>query len=260
VNATGRLAVGVIGAGGVGVAMAQALAGAGHLLLGITAISQESRDRVEAQLPEVEVLTIGEVLARAELVILAIPETELEAVIGGFSEEHLWKAGQLVAHTSAAHGYTVLSSAAQQGVIPLAIHPSMRFTGTSVDVARLRESFCAVSAPKVALPIAQALVIEMGAEPVVITEEQRAAYAEAFEVATNFSAMVVNQAIGLLEDAGIENARGIIAPSVRSAVERALDDGHTPIDTAKLFDGKAGNGETDRGSLGGSDFEPGDDR
>ena len=247
-SATGRLAVGVIGAGGVGVAMAQALAGAGHLLLGITAISQESRDRVEAQLPGVEVLTIGDVLTRAELVILAIPEAELEAVIGGFSEAHLWKAGQLVAHTSAKHGYSVLSSAAQQGVIPLAIHPAMRFTGTSVDVARLRESFCAVSAPKVALPIAQALVIEMGAEPVVITEDQRAAYAEAFDVSTTFSTMVVNQAIGLLEDAGIENARGIIAPSVRSAVERALDDGHQPLDASELLGGDAsGRGEVESG-------------
>jgi predicted short-subunit dehydrogenase-like oxidoreductase (DUF2520 family) len=113
----------------------------------------------------------------------------------------------------------------------------MRFTGTTVDQARLRESFCAVSAPKVALPIAEALVIEMGAEPVVITEEQRTAYAEAFEVATNFSAMVVNQAIGLLEEAGIANARGIIAPSVRSAVERALDDGHQPLDPELLLDG-----------------------
>jgi predicted short-subunit dehydrogenase-like oxidoreductase (DUF2520 family) len=124
----------------------------------------------------------------------------------------------------------------------------MRFTGTSVDVARLRESFCAVSAPKVALPIAQALVIEMGAEPVVITEDQRAAYAEAFDVSTTFSTMVVNQAIGLLEDAGIENARGIIAPSVRSAVERALDDGHQPLDASELLGGDAsGRGEVESG-------------
>ncbi len=233
-SATGRLAVGVIGAGGVGVTIAQALAGAGHLLIGITAVGQETRDRVEAQLLGVDVLTIGEVLDRAELVVLAIPDSELEATIGGFSEAHLWKAGQLVAHTSAQHGYSVLGSASQQGVIPLAIHPAMRFTGTSIDLARLRESFCGVSAPKVALPIAQALVIEMGAEPVVITEDQREAYAEAFEVATNFSAMVVNQAIGLLESAGIENARGIIAPSVRSAVESALADGHHPIDPDAL--------------------------
>lgn len=235
--ATGRLTVGVIGGGAVGVAIAQALAGAGHLLVGITAVSQKNLDRIEAQLPSVDVLAPGEVLERSELVVLAIPDEELQPTIGGFSEAHLWRAGQLVAHTSAKHGYSVLASAAQQGVIPLAIHPSMRFTGTTVDQARLRESFCAVSAPKVALPIAEALVIEMGAEPVVITEEQRTAYAEAFEVATNFSAMVVNQAIGLLEEAGIANARGIIAPSVRSAVERALDDGHQPIDPELLLDG-----------------------
>ena len=231
----GRLAVGVVGAGPAAIAMAQALAGAGHLLVGIAPTAHEDRDRAEAMLQGVDILTVGEVLERGELVIIAVDERELVPTIGAISEEKLWKPGQLVAHTSPAHGYGVLSAAAQAGVIPLAIHPAMRFTGTSLDQNRMRETFFAVSAPKVALPIAQALVIEMGAEPVVIEEDQRAAYAEGFEVATNFSALVVNQAIGLLESAGIQNARGIIAPTVRSAVETALDDGHTPIDPADIL-------------------------
>jgi hypothetical protein len=75
----------------------------------------------------------------------------------------------------------------------------------------------------------------MGAEPVVIQDEQRAAYAEAFEVSTNLSALVVNQAIGLLEAAGIENAIRIVAPSVLSAIEGALNEGHTPIDPADIL-------------------------
>lgn len=231
----GRLAVGIVGAGPVAIAMAQALAGAGHLLVGIAPNANDDRERAEAMLEGVDILAVGEVLARGELVILAVDESELVPTIGGISDAKLWKTGQLVAHTSPSFGYGVLSSAAQAGVIPLAIHPAMRFTGTSLDQNRMRETFFAVAAPKVALPIAQALVIEMGAEPVVIEEEQRAAYAEAFEVATNFSALVVNQAIGLLESAGIQNARGIIAPTVRSAVETALDDGHTPIDPADIL-------------------------
>jgi len=56
----------------------------------------------------------------------------------------------------------------------------------------------------------------------VITEDQRAAYAEAFEVASGFSSLVVRQAVGILEDAGIQNPAGLIAPVVRSAVETAL--------------------------------------
>jgi len=106
----------------------------------------------------------------------------------------------------------------------------MRFTGTSIDLPRLRDSRIAVAAPKIALPIAQALAIEIGGEPVIISEEARAAYAEAFSVAIDFSAMVVSQAIGLLEGAGVENARDIIGPVVKSAVDRALADGHIGLD------------------------------
>jgi len=215
--------------------MAQALAGAGHLLVGITANTTEEIDRCDAMLNGVDVLPLGEILSRAELVLLALPEEELLPTIGGISDDKLWKTGQLVAHTSPAHGLGILSAAANAGVIPLAIHPAMKFSGSSLDLNRMRDSFFAVSAPKVALPIAQALVIEMGAEPVVIQDEQRAAYAEAFEVSTNLSALVVNQAIGLLEAAGIENAIRIVAPSVLSAIEGALNEGHTPIDPADIL-------------------------
>ena len=166
----------------------------------------------------------------ADLIVLAIPGEELAATVDGYAKAGIWSAGQLVAHTSPDFGYSVLEPAAKAGAIPLAIHPAMRFTGTSVDLPRLRDSRIAVSAPKIALPIAQALAIELGGEPVTIPEEARAAYAESFSVATDFSAMVVSQAIGLLEDAGVENARDIIGPVVRSAVDRALSDGHVGLD------------------------------
>jgi predicted short-subunit dehydrogenase-like oxidoreductase (DUF2520 family) len=110
----------------------------------------------------------------------------------------------------------------------------MRFTGTSVDLIKLPDAYFAVSAPKIALPIAQALVIEMGGEPVVVEEEARAKYAEAYSVASSFSALIVNQAIGLLEEAGIENPRGLLAPVVRTSVEQALAEGHQPLDPEAL--------------------------
>ena len=165
----------------------------------------------------------------ADLIVLAIPGDELLATVEGYAKAGIWNAGQLVAHTSPDFGYSVLEPATKAGAIPLAIHPAMRFTGTSIDLPRLRDARIAVSAPKIALPIAQALAIEIGGEPVVIPEEARAAYAESFSVATDFSAMVVSQAIGLLEAAGVENARDIIGPVVRSSVDRALADGHASL-------------------------------
>jgi predicted short-subunit dehydrogenase-like oxidoreductase (DUF2520 family) len=72
------------------------------------------------------------------------------------------------------------------------------------------------------LPIGQALVVEMGAEPVIISEADRPTYAEAVETATSFSAAIVGQAVGLLASLGIESPGAVIAPLVRSSVETAL--------------------------------------
>lgn len=226
---SGRLSVGVIGGGPVGVVLAQALAGAGHQLIGISAVSAENIERIEAMLPNVELLGVPEILAAADLVLLAIPANELEPTINGFTEAGLWKAGQIAVHTAGEYGIEVFKTAARSGVIPLAIHPAMKFTGTSIDLARLVDAHFAVSAPKVALPIAQALVIEMGAEPVVIEDHQRAKYFEAYEVASSFSALIVNQAIGLLEEIEVPDARAILGPVIRSAVEQALAEGHQPL-------------------------------
>jgi hypothetical protein len=55
-------------------------------------------------------------------------------------------------------------------------------------------------------------------------------------VASDFSALVVSQAIGLLEEAGIENARDIIGPVVKSSVDRALSNGHIGLDPEHILD------------------------
>src|SRR5690554_7758076 len=98
---SGRLGVGIIGAGRVGPVLGAALAGAGHAMVGISAISEESRDRAEAMLPGVPILEIPAVVERSELVILAVPEGELAELVAGLAATGTWQPGQLVLHTAA---------------------------------------------------------------------------------------------------------------------------------------------------------------
>ena len=219
---SGRLGVGIIGAGRVGPVFGAALGAAGHAVVGISAVSQGSRDRAEAMLPGVPILEIPAILERSELVILAVPESELPSLVSGLAATGAWQQGQLVVHTAPSFGVEVLAPAQALGAIPLAIHPAMAFTGTSIDLIRLRESYCAVTAATVVQPIGMALVVEMGAEPIIIEESDRAAYAEAIAVATGFSSAIVGQATQALSGIGVENAGRILAPLVRSAVENAL--------------------------------------
>lgn len=218
----GRLDLGVIGAGRVGPVVAAGLANAGHRIAGIATTSQDGRDRVEALLGAAPVLTIPEVIAAADLVVLAIPGEEIGPLVAGLAEAGLWRAGQLVAHTAPALGTDILRPALERGAIPLAIHPAIVFTGTSLDLARLRGATCAVTAPAPVLPIAQALVVELGAEPLIVEEASRPAYAEAIETATAFSASIVRQSVELLRGIGVEEPSHVIAPLIRATVDEAL--------------------------------------
>lgn len=219
---SGRLGVGIVGAGRVGPVIGAALGGAGHAVVGISAVSQEARDRADAMLPGVPVLDVPTIVERSELVVLAVPAEQLADLVAGLAATGAWQPGQLVAHTAPGLGTAVLAPALAAGAIPLAISPAMAFTGTSIDLVRLRESWCAVTAPGPVLPIAQALVVEMGAEPVVVADADRAAYADALEAASGFSTAIVTQSAATLRGLGIEHPGRVLGSLVRSAVENAL--------------------------------------
>jgi len=217
-----RLGVGVIGAGRVGPMMAQALAGAGHSLVGISRPSDGDFDRVSSVVPGVTFLDVPELVERSELVIIAVPDDQLVELVAGLTQAGAWQPGHIVAHTSLAHGVEVLSGAAKAGAIPITMHPLMEFTGTSIDLVRMKEAWCIVGAPAIATPIAQALCVEMGMEPIVVAGENREAVASAVSIATSFSASTIREAADRLRTAGIENPGQVLATLVRSSVENAL--------------------------------------
>lgn len=218
----GRLGIGIIGAGKVGPVLGAALAGAGHALVGISAISEESKERAAAILPDVPLLEVPQIVERSELVLIAVPDDQIGGLVSGLADAGVWQPGQIVLHTSAQFGVEILQPAMQAGAIPLALHPAMAFTGTSMDISRLSEAYIAVTAPTPVLPIGQALAVEMGGEPIVIAEGSRPAYAEAIATASQFSVAIVDQATGILSELGIENPGRIVAPLIRSSVDNAL--------------------------------------
>lgn len=226
--APGRLGVGIIGAGRVGPVIGAALAGVGHAITGITSGSDD--ERAAAVLPGAPVLDADEIVRRSELVVLAVPHEQLPGLVAGVAELGGWQVGQLVLHTDPGHGTEVLRPAAERGAIPLAVHPAMSFTGTTVDLRQLQASFAAVTAPAAVLPIAQALAVEMGCEPVVIAEQDRPAYAEAIATASEFSRSIVQQATGLLRGIGVENPGGYLSALVSSTLERALREASDPLE------------------------------
>ena len=86
----GRLGVGIISAGRVGAVLGCALRAVEHQVVGVHAVSEDSRERAEMLLPGVPVLEVEEIVERAELVLLAVPDDALEPLVRGW---RTWGAG-----------------------------------------------------------------------------------------------------------------------------------------------------------------------
>src|SRR3954468_24710620 len=125
--APARLRVGIVGGGRVGAVLGGAPAG----------LSSASAERAARLLPGVPLLPADEVVAAGDVVVLAVPDDTLAGLAAGLAETGAWRAGQHTFHTSGAHGLAVLAPAEQAGVLPLALHPAMTFTGAPEDADRL---------------------------------------------------------------------------------------------------------------------------
>ena len=123
----------------------------------------------------------------------------------------------------------MLAPAVAQGVLGLAIHPAMTFTGTSLDVARLAGCPFAITAPAALQPIGHALVAEMGGESVVIAGTDRGAYHAALAHGANHAVTLVTQAMRMLAEIGIEDPGAFIRPLVTAAVEGAFESGEARL-------------------------------
>jgi predicted short-subunit dehydrogenase-like oxidoreductase (DUF2520 family) len=224
-----RLRVGIVGAGRVGAVLGAALRRAGHEIVAVSAVSDLSRLRAEALLPGVPVRSVPEVISDVDLVLLAVPDDVLPGLVAGLVDTGTIHAGQFVAHPSGRYGIEVLAPVTRVGAIPLALHPVMTFTGTSVDLSRLADCPFGVTSADAVRPVAEALVVEMGGDPVWVPEDARALYHAAVVFGANYLMTVVLQSLDLLREAGIGEPERLMAPLLSASLDNALRHGDAAL-------------------------------
>jgi predicted short-subunit dehydrogenase-like oxidoreductase (DUF2520 family) len=121
----------------------------------------------------------------------------------------------------------------------MALHPVMTFTGTEVDLQRLAGACFGVTAPEALRLAAEALVIEMGAEPVWIEETARPLYHAALAVGANHLVTLVAQSADMLTQAGVEQPSRMLGPLLGAALDNALRRGDLAL-TGPVARGDAG--------------------
>ncbi|GAA2734889.1 hypothetical protein GCM10009867_15970 [Pedococcus aerophilus] len=234
-----RLAVGVVGTGRVGAVLGAALRRAGHRVGAVSGVSEASRTRAEQLLPGIPVLPVEDVVRQAELVVLAVPDDALADLVAGLASTRTWQAGQLVVHTSGRHGLEVFEPALPQHVLGLALHPAMTFTGTTLDLDRLVDCCFGVTSPEPLRPVAEALVLEIGAEPVWVEQEMRPLYHAALAHGANHLVTLVAQSLQALAAAGVDTPSRVLGPLVAAALDNSLRAGDAAL-TGPVARGDAG--------------------
>jgi predicted short-subunit dehydrogenase-like oxidoreductase (DUF2520 family) len=241
-NRPARLAVGVVSTGRVGAVLGAALARAGHTVVAASGVSRESVQRAEDLLPGVPLLAPDDVVRAADLVLLALPDDALPGMVRGLAAADALRPGQIVVHTCGAHGVDVLAPAQEHGALPLALHPVMTFTGRAEDLERLPTCCFGVTAgdsDEAAWSVGEALVVEMGAEPVRIPDSARPLYHTALAHGANHLVTLVAEAADLLRGAGVDTPERMLGPLLSAALDNALRHGDRAL-TGPVARGDAG--------------------
>jgi predicted short-subunit dehydrogenase-like oxidoreductase (DUF2520 family) len=220
--APARLRVGIVGAGRVGAVLGAALSAAGHDVVAAAGLSTATAERAARLLPGVPLLPTDEVVAAADLVVLAVPDDTLPGLVAGLAETGVWRPGQLTFHTSGAHGLAVLAPAEQAGVLPLALHPAMTFSGAPEDADRVAGAPFGVTSHSWHRAVAETLVLEMGGEPFFVAEEDRRLYHAALVTGANHLVTLVAEAADLLRTAGVTDPARVLAPLLTAALDNGL--------------------------------------
>lgn len=237
---TGPLTVGVIGAGRVGAVLGAALHSAGYPVISISAGSAAARTRAAALLPEVPVMPVEEVArAGTDLLLIAVPDDALGPLVADLADGDGLRLGQVVAHTSGAHGIGVLQPVSARGARPLALHPAMTFTGGGGDLDRLPGISYGVTAPDELRPLVTRLVADLGGTPEWVAEPARPLYHAALAHGANHLVTLANEAADRLRDAGVLRPEQMLAPLLRAALENTLRLGDSAL-TGPVVRGDAG--------------------
>ena len=221
--------IGVIGAGRVGAVLASALRAAGHEVVAAAGESDAPRRRIDALLPGVEVAKPTDVARRSDLLLLTVPDDMLSNVVTVLSHSGAIREGQVVVHTSGRHGLAVLEPAREVGARTIAMHPAMTFTGTEVDLPRLRGCVFGVTADATDRELTAGLVADLGGRPMWVPEDRRTLYHAGLAHGANHLVTLVAEAMEILSAAGADDPAATLRPLLTAALDNALDKGDAAL-------------------------------
>ena len=216
----------IIGYGRVGAALDAALSSVGGSCAGIFA----SRDPSKTSTLESSIHIIDSIedLKPCDFVFICVPDDAIEQVSRLLPLDILLKCNSIVSHVSGSKPSSILSHLTEKSVQTAATHPLMTFKIGSKADAFTGISVSLEGDPK-AIESLSELFARLGANPILVTPEQKKLLHLAAVIASNFMSSLVFHASDVLNSMdgdSIELVRTVFGPLMLKTAQNIVNEGY----------------------------------
>lgn len=199
-----ELALGFIGAGTTGTALAVSLWRCGYRVVSVSSRSTSSAQRLAGMVDGCKVCENAQQVAdTARLVFITTPDD----VIARVAEEVRWHEGQYVVHCSGAHSLDILEPAHRAGAGTGSFHPLQTFASIEQAIKNIHGSVFGIEAEEPLRTLLKEMAEALSGEPVMLRAEDKVLYHAAAVFACNYLVTLVKLATDLWQTFGVSQTQ-----------------------------------------------------
>jgi len=198
--------IAIIGPGKVGISIGILASRAGYQ---VAAVGGRNKERTSAAAKRigngVRARSIPEAAKKAQMVLLSVTDDAIEDVCVKLAEQRKFKQKAVVVHCSGALSSNVLTTACDYCKCSIAsMHPLQTFPTIDTAIKRIKGAYCFCEGDENAVSVIEELAKNIGMKPVRISSKSKTLYHAAAVMACNYLVALMDSAISLAENAGID--------------------------------------------------------
>jgi predicted short-subunit dehydrogenase-like oxidoreductase (DUF2520 family) len=228
-----------VGSGAVARALGRALHNAGARVVAVAGRDRDRAQRAAAFIgPGVRRVEVADLPRCTDRLIVAVSDDAIASVAMALASAGV--SGGVVLHTCGCHGPEALAAVAAAGAACGVLHPLQ--TVPDAGAARLRGITFAIGGDPAAAAFAESLAARLDSRTLRVAPDGFAAYHAAAALAGNTMAAVVDGALTLMAQAGVDRHDALLAlaPLCRTSLDHVLTAGPDAALTGPVARGDAG--------------------
>lgn len=200
--------ISIIGPGRVGTSLGILAARARYRVVAVGGRHEESARRAAQQIgDDVCVGNVAEAAKSAQMVLLSVPDDAIEDVCGELVEQESFVDAPVVVHCSGALSSEILAQARKCcGSSVGSMHPLQTFPTVDAALRLMNGTYCFYEGDERAVAVITRFANDVGLMPVQIQTASKTKYHAAAVTACNYLVALMDSAIMLAEQAGVDRA------------------------------------------------------